>query len=312
MTGQQDRRIIVGIDIGGTGTRLVATDGHAEVLARSTVPTPATFRDIGIDPIAFMAELIREVARGGPLAAVGIGASGPIDAAGVIRNEDTVPGFTGVDLVGGLRSALQVPVVIDNDAVTAAVAEQVAGAGRGHRSLLAITLGTGIGAAVVVDGAPVRGGDGQHPEAGHISVSGTTAACYCGRTSCWEQAASRRALQARAAAAFGQEATSTSALSTLVERATDRDPVAVEIFDWYGSRVADGLSTLLAVHRPQVVVFGGSAGLLLPYYGSSLRRVLERYGDWISSPLIVPAALDDHGGAIGAAILAARVADMPA
>lgn len=307
MSYDPDLAVVVGIDIGGTGTRLIAIDDTRTVHARTTVPTPATFAGSGSDAVTFLTILIKEIADGFRLTGVGIGASGPIDENGVIQNADTVPGFTGVDLLTGLESALDVPVVIDNDAVCAAIAECAIGAGRGYNSLLVVTLGTGIGTCLVIDGRAVRGGDGQHPEGGHISIPGTTALCYCGRTSCWEQSASRGSLQARAAKAFAMDKADAAVMARLTEEAHAREPVAGNILAWYGNRVGEGLSTLLAVHRPQAVVFAGSAGLLFPHFEASLRTNLQQYSGWISSPALAATTLDDHGGAIGASLLAQKL-----
>ncbi len=296
--------VLVGVDIGGTGTRFVALTPERDLVARKTIATPRNVTTS--EACATMASGIRSVSEGFRPVAIGIGASGPVDDAGIIRNTDTLPAFTDVGLVDWLRDQFGIPVAIDNDAVCAAIAEQDVGSGRGARSMLHVTLGTGIGAALLLDGMPMRGADGQHPEAGHITVSGRTARCYCGRASCWEQRASRRSLQRTAAEVLDSDHGDAEAISELASRAAAGDPAAIAVFDDYGTAVAEGLATLLAVHRPATVVLGGSAAEYFALFERGLLAGLEPLGSWISRPTIRPTELDDFGGAVGGALLALR------
>jgi len=294
--------VVVGIDIGGTGTRLVAWSTAGELVGRRTVATPTEADAEHASSV--LRSQIDAVLDGRRLTAVGIGASGPIDATGVIRNPDTLPAFTGIPLVADLASQLGVPVSIDNDAVCAAIAELKVGAGRGAEDLLHVTLGTGIGVAYLVNGKPVRGRDGAHPEAGHIAVSTPTPACYCGRRGCWEQGASRLALQKSAASLLGLQADDRTAIASLAARADAGDATARAAFDSYGVALADGLATLLAVHRATTVVLGGSAAMHFHQYEATVNAELATLGGWISTAQLLPTQLDDDGGAIGAAFLA--------
>jgi len=293
---------VVGIDIGGTGTRFIVMNSEREILARATVATPAS----GVAPDTFLIKQIELVTGGIPFRAIGIGASGPIDAQSTIQNPDTLPAFTGAPLPSALATHFGVPITIDNDAVCAAIAEQEIGAGRGKGSLVHVTLGTGIGVAVLVNGTALRGGDGEHPEAGHISVPGSTTLCYCGRHSCWEQAASRQALQRTASLILGLEATDRTAVDALASRADEGDARAISAFGDYGVRVADGLATLLALHRPEAIILGGSGARHLRLYRRALLAALASLGPWISSPSLLGTELDDFGGAVGSAIVAER------
>lgn len=298
--------VIIGVDIGGTGTRILVMTPERNILARKTVNTPKCFADS--TAVDFLTDHIQDVAAGLRPIAIGISASGPIDTNGIIQNPDTVPGFTGVRLQEGLTKQFAVPVAVDNDAVCAALAEHSIGAGRQCDSLLHITLGTGIGVAFLLKGIPVRSGDGQHPEAGHICVAEDTDPCYCGRRSCWEQAASRQALQRIASGILSLPPTDRSAISELATLADAGDLRAVHAFNHYGASVADGLSTLLAIYRPRTVVLGGSGAEYSAFFDESLADALAVLGDWISSPTIVKTELDDYGGAIGGAILAQETA----
>lgn len=294
--------VLIGIDIGGTGTRILAMTAGNEIVDQRTAPTPSTFEQGSA--AEFLAAHIDQVAGGREIVAIGIGASGPVDRDGVIRNPDTLPAFTGLPIVADLRDAFAVPVVIDNDAVCAALAEQRIGAARGASSLLHITLGTGIGACLLTDGRPLRGGDGMHPESGHISVSIPTPPCYCGRKACWEQAASRLALQRTAASLLGKNPTDKTAIAELATLADNGEAQAARVFYDFGLTVADGLATLLAVYRPQTVVLGGSGADHFRIYKATVIQALSSLGAWISEITFAKTELDDYGGATGAASLA--------
>ena len=237
------------------------------------------------------------VGEGAEITGVGIGASGPVTPDGIIDNPATLPAFTGLDLRAAIQDALGLGCVIENDAAAAAIGEHTHGAGHGSRTSLTVTLGTGIGVALIADGRLLRAADGSHPEAGHIAVPDAPAPCYCGLPSCWEQAASRTALDAM----------------------TDFDPVgaadaarrgdaqAVRTFEHYGGQIAAGLATLLTVFRPDRVVLGGSGARYLDLYTRALRTGLERNAPYRWTPPILPARLGDLAGAVGAAVLARTV-----
>ncbi|PRY10567.1 ROK family protein [Kineococcus rhizosphaerae] len=290
-------RPVVGVDLGGTATRTVVVLG-GEVLASQITSTP-------VDPstaISVLEGAVDAVLREAgcvidDLSGIGIGASGPIDAAGVIRNPDSLPALTGLDVVGALRARFATPVVVENDAATAAVAEFRVGAGRGSRSMLIVTLGTGVGVAVVREGVLFRGGDGLHPEGGHVTVPGERAPCYCGRLTCLEQTASRSALQRAASAVRGS-----GDLDDLASTAEAGDRDAIEVFDRFGQRLADGLIELSTQHRPEVVVLAGSAAAYLPHFRTALE---VRLALTTSAPVprVRATGLGDFGGAIGAALL---------
>lgn len=295
--------VVVGLDVGGTGTRFVTVEpGTGDVVSRLTVPTPHT-----VDPdavLAFFREHINNVSRGRRPVAVGIGASGPIDAHGVIRNPDTLPAFTGLPVTEMAAAVVPGPVVIDNDAVCAALAERSFGAARKSPRSLHITLGTGVGVCLVDRDTPFRLADGTHPEGGHIAVSIPTTPCYCGRTACWEQAASRQYLQRTAARILHREPTDGRVIDDLADRAVRGDHAARTIFCDYGISIAAGLATLLTLYGPDLVVIGGSAARHLPHYLNAITETLATLGTWIPEHEIVATQLDDYGGAIGGACLA--------
>jgi glucokinase len=286
-------RITVGVDLGGTGTRVVGLDADGVVVHQHSGLTPA-------GAAGAVEALIGTISAAGPgLRGVGVGASGPVDRLGIIRNAETLPAFSGIRLAPLISERLGVPCVIDNDAAAAAIGEHAYGAGRGSTGLLVITLGTGVGVAALISGRPFRASDGAHPEAGHVPVPGPPAPCYCGLPACWEQLASRSALDQLAdRAGLGAD--------TLARQARGGDAAAARVFSIYGERVGAGLVTLLALFRPDRVVLAGGAARFLDLFSDGLHRSLDRGPKYNPRPAVVAAELGDLSGAIGAAVMARR------
>ena len=148
--------VTAGVDLGGTGTRIVALDRDGVVLHQVSRPTPAS----SAGAVSGLVSSIAAAAAGQRLRGVGIGASGPVDSLGIIRNTETLPAFSDIQITPVISERLGVPCVIDNDAVVAAVGEHACGAGRSSAGLLVVTLGTGVGVAALTGGRPFRGDHG--------------------------------------------------------------------------------------------------------------------------------------------------------
>jgi glucokinase len=284
--------VTIGVDLGGTGTRIVALDADGAVRHATTKPTAT-----GISPKQAAAELADNIAAttyGLPLHAVGIGASGPVDRHGVIRNPHTLPGYSDIPITDIISDHLGARCVIDNDAVTAALAEHSFGAGRDSNALLVVTLGTGVGVAMICHDHPVRAADGSHPEAGHLAVDGPPAPCYCGLPTCWEQLASRTALDQLTSNRTADAATNARA----------GDAAAAALFDLYGQRVGTGLGNLLTLLKPDRVIIGGSAARYLDLTERGMQHSLDRTTGFTVALELRAAELGNLAGAIGAAILA--------
>ncbi len=292
--------VSVGVDLGGTATRFVSLDAEGRINRQLIVSTPA--EATGDDAIRFLVDHIGQLGHHAHLESIGIGASGPIDAGGIIRNSETLPAFSGIDILAGVEAGLGLRPTIDNDAVTAAIGEHRLGAGRSARDMLMVTLGTGVGVCLLQNGIPFRGADGRHPEASHISVGGPPAPCYCGRTTCWEQTASRRALQDAASALAEHPSHSSHDIDRAETLALAGDTDALALFADYGRTLAEGLADLIAIYEPHRVVIGGSGSSYLPSYGHALRESLGRIAG-LDVAMVVAAQLGEFGGAIGAALV---------
>lgn len=300
------RSVVAGIDLGGTGSRFVICEAGA-VCATEVRATA----ELGAGDDTARIARIEATLRGlmppdTVLAAIGIGATGPVDrAAGVVHNRDTLPGFSEMPLASMLEARCGVPVIIDNDAVVAAFAEYEAGAGRRAERMLMVTLGTGIGVALLEQGRPFRGPRGAHPEAGHIPILEGAVRCYCGADGCWEQLASRQALQAMLRPHIGAEIPDAGLIGEAAIRAGS-DPVIARCFSRYGHFLGRGLSILHTLYMPAVTVFGGSVAPYLPLFVDDLRTSLMRAPSFAVDVDLRIASLGDASGALGAALMAGQ------
>jgi len=307
----------IGVDIGGTKVAAGVVDAEGRVVARARRLTP------GRDPRAVeatIAEVVRVLRADHEVVAVGIGAAGFVDAdrARVLfaphlawRNEP---------LRDAVAEVLGLPVVVENDANAAAWAEWRFGAGRGETHLVCVTLGTGIGGGILMDGAVQRGRHGMAGEFGHMVVVPDGHRCECGNRGCLEQYASGNVLgrEARELARAGSPVTmplmervggDIEALvgPLITEAAQDGDPCAIELFEEVGRWLGIGLANLAAALDPGLFVIGGGVSdageLLLRPARESFRRTLTGRG-FRPEPRILAAALGPEAGMVGAADLA--------
>jgi glucokinase len=277
----------VGIDIGGTGTRIVAIDHLDRVVSENDTPTVEfSHCETPQARIDLMVSKVSTVLNGSNATSIGMGVSGPIDLRnGLIDNPDTLPAFTGLKIAEPIAKAFDTDTWIDNDAVAAAHAELYLGNfeySKKTDSLLAITLGTGIGVCVLGPSGPFRAIDGQHPEASHISVEGSGNACYCGLTNCWEMVASRIALDRISDESGGN-------LSVALKK--------------YSIGLSDGLASLVTLFRPKAIAVGGSVSKYWLELGPLVRNHLSKLKEVPKDLQIWPSEFGVNGGAIGAALL---------
>lgn len=303
----------LGVDIGGTklAAGLVAADGT--VLARARRDTPAH------DAAAILDVVARVVAELSPEAGVpvGVGAAGLIGADGSVRYAPNLD-WADYPLQDALVQRLGVDVIVDNDANTAAWAEYAVGAGRAARTSMAmLTVGTGVGGGLVVNGGLVRGAGGLAGELGHLIVAEGGPLCPCGNRGCLEALASGTAIgrMAREAVASGAVAegsplhAATDLDGRVVTRAAeDGDADALAVLARAGGWLGIGIASIVNALDPEIVVVGGGAMragdlLLDPARTAAAARLVGR--EHRTLPPIVPAELGDDAGLVGAALLAA-------
>jgi glucokinase len=312
-----------GIDIGGTKVAAGVIGPEGEVLARSRANTPDRSRSPQVveDVIA---ELVLDLADEYDVHAVGVGAAGFVDAARATVLFSPHLSWRREPLREALSSRLRLPVVVENDANAAAWAEWRFGAGRGEDQLVCVNLGTGIGGAVITNGALQRGKYGMAGEFGHMQVVVGGHRCECGNRGCWEQYASGNALVREARELAAAESPVAQGVRGVVDGdldhitgplitqlARDGDPMAAELFEDVGRWLGVGLANLAASYDPGTMVVGGGVSeagdLLLRPAQDAFRRHLTGRGFRPEAP-IVRAELGNDAGMVGAGDLARQVA----
>ena len=307
--------LFIGIDVGGTNLKAGAVDGAGRLLA--AVRRPLDFRgtEAFADDLADLARAALSAAGAAPGdgAGVGIGLPGAVSGGEVLYTTN-IP-LERTDLAALFRRRLDLPVLLGNDADCAAVGEYLRGAGRGCRDFVAVTLGTGLGGGIILDGR-LRGGEASS-EAGHLVTHVGGLPCPCGRRGCWEQYASATALirQTKAAMAAHPESLLHACAAengtvdgrTPFQAAEAGDETALAVCRQYVEELAEGTASLINLLRPEAVAFGGGVAaaperlLLEPLRRRIGELCFSRHGG--RATRILRAELGNDAGIIGAALL---------
>ncbi|NPD06766.1 ROK family protein [Nocardioides sp. zg-1308] len=315
--------VVVGVDIGGTKVLagVVGDDGRVSGTARRTTPGRRVVTQRVEDALV---EAIVEATAGRPLAGVGVAAAGFVDSGGErVMFAPHLP-WQGQPLRELLEDRLGCEVRLDNDANCAARAESRHGAARGATSALMITMGTGIGGAVLVDGHVLRGANGMAGEFGHMQVVPDGQACECGRRGCWEQYSSGNALVREARMLMREQPSVLSEMSgsdhdritgpMVTAAAEEGDLVARRAYASVGDWLGVGTANLVAALDPEVVVIGGGVSAagdrLLDPARAALQRTLVGAAHRRVPPLVA-AQLGPQAGMIGGALLVSRPGRRP-
>src|SRR4051812_22062562 len=259
--------LTVGIDIGGTKVLGAVVDPLGQILALDRRPTEGHDVRKVEDTIV---DLVGSFAEQYDVAAVGIGAAGFVDVTRTVVMFSPHLDWRREPLRARVAERIRLPVVVDNDANTMALAECRFGAGRGHRFVLCVTLGTGIGGALVLDNRVYRGANGMAGEFGHMQVVPDGHRCECGNRGCWEQYASGNALLRDARELVRSTSPMAQHLRSLVggdagaldgpeisRAARDGDPLSVELIADVGEWLGVGLAGFAAAFDPSCIVIGG-------------------------------------------------------
>jgi glucokinase len=294
----------------------VVLDGRGEVVGEHRVPTPS-----GGDAVVAAVAEVAAALRTPDVRAVGAGVPGLVDRDGVLRFAPNLPGVVELPVRARLADATGLPVRVDNDATCALWAEHVSGACVDVDDAVLVTLGTGIGGGLLLEGRLVRGANGFAGEPGHMVVDHDGIPCVCGRRGCWERYASGSGLGrmgrelaesgrgARIVALAGGEAMAVRGEHVTVA-AAEGDPEAVALLEDLADWFAIGLVNLVHLLDVSRCVIGGGlveAGALL------LDPVRRAFAERVVAPEhrppveIVAARLGERAGAIGAALLAREV-----
>lgn len=306
----------IGIDIGGTKVAAGVVDEEGKVLARARRRTPSRDPEHLVDIVS---EIVRQLLSEHEVSAVGVGAAGFIDAARATVLFAPNLAWRDTPLRDEIAARVDLPVVVENDANAAAWGEFRFGAGEQHPQLVVLTIGTGIGAGLILGGELYRGGFGIAGEPGHVRVVPGGRQCGCGNLGCWEQYCSGTALVRAAHEIATQRPQEGQRLRQIagdidsidgpavMSAAQEGDPAAVDCFQEVGRWLGQGLADLAVILDPSRFVIGGGVAdageLLLSPARDTFGSVLSGRGHRPAAE-IVGAKLGSEAGLIGAADLA--------
>lgn len=292
----------IGIDIGGTNTKIGLVDVHNKLLASKTIPTLAgnpeeTIKRISEAALIMLEEndILIEQCIG-----AGIGIPGTVDSKnGILKYSNNIK-WENVNVKELAGKIIPLPVSVANDADCAVLGEAVAGAGKYYEDVVLLTLGTGVGGGIIINGKIYEGGS----EPGHMVIEKDGEPCTCGRKGCLEAYVSLTALKRETKKAFGREV----APEELFGMAKNGDSTASEVVSAYIEALGTGITNIANIFRPKIVLLGGgiASGNQIPL--EPLREILEKNcfgGGHGIIPKLELAALGNEAGIIGAAALIA-------
>ncbi|MEW2610606.1 ROK family protein [Streptomyces sp. NPDC047880] len=298
-------RHVIALDVGGTGMKAALAGPGGEVLHRAR---RATGRAHGPEAVVegildFAAELHAYGTQqfGTPASAAGVAVPGIVDEADGVAVYAANLGWRDVPLRELLAQRLGVPVALGHDVRTGGLAEGRVGAGRGADRFLFVALGTGIAGAIGVDGRVEAGAHGFAGEIGHIVVRPGGAPCPCGQFGCLERFASAAAVTEAWAMASGDPDADAADCAKAVDSG---DPKARTVWQQAIDALADGLVTALTLLDPRVLIIGGGLAEAGETLFAPLRKAIRSRITFQKQPTIVPAALGDGAGCLGAGLLA--------
>ena len=295
---------LLGIDLGGTTVKIGISTDAGSPIGRTSIDTRAEHG--ADDTITRIALAARELAGlSDAITACGIGIPGELDRDGQrLVRANHFPGWTNVPIARRLSDELGVPAVLENDANCAAWGELRAGVGRGATSLACVTLGTGVGGGLVIQGELWTGANGAAGAFGHLSVDPNGPLCRCGQRGCVEQYASATAVATRYGHGSARDAFAAAARG---------EADAVSVIDWACDGLAAGVANVIHAIQPDVVVLAGgmaAAGdLLLSRVRAGVARRVR--AAWLGAVRIECSSLGDDAGWIGAALRAAHTLGTP-
>ena len=298
----------IGLDVGGTVMKAAVTAADGTVLHTDRRPTN---REHGPDAVVaaivdFAADLAAAAsARGLTCGAAGVAVPGIVDEATGTALFSANIGWRGVPFQKLVNERVGVPVALGHDVRAGGVAEARLGAGRGCRQFLFLPIGTGIAAAIVIDGQALGGAHGGAGEVGHIVVRPGGEPCGCGSAGCMETLASGSSIARHYAALQARRGGNATALSAaeVAARVATGDPAASAVWNDAVEALAQALAHVTLVLDPGLVVIGGGVGDAGETLLAPLRKALAAHLTFAQAPRLVRAELGDAAGSLGAALM---------
>ena len=305
-------RVVIGVDLGGTNLRTAILSPDGDILERRKEATHAANGWSSV--VARLIDNIkrqRDIAaqKGLEVCAVGVGAPGVIQAdKGIVVKSPNFPDWNNLPLRDHLEKALDIPVYLENDANAAALGEQWRGAGQGIRSMILLTLGTGVGGGIILDNKVWHGADGMAGEIGHMTLIPQGRPCTCGNTGCLEMYASARGIVQSYLEALGKSADSLKQITSeqVYEAARTGNKIAVQVMNDMGRMLGIGIAGLINIFNMERVVIGGGVKDAWPLFIDATREEVMRRAFEIPARRaeILPSLLGDDAGMVGAAAVA--------
>ena len=309
----------IGVDLGGTGIKAGVVNEKGEILSKGSTPTMAERPYQAV--IADIATLCKTVAADANITvedieAIGVGVPGICDPKTGIIPKCTNLGWLDVPFVSELQSHIAKPVIVDNDATVAGFAEYIAGVSAGTHSSVFVTLGTGVGGGIIMNGRPYSGAHGVGSEIGHMNIAMGGEECTCGNKGCFERYASATSIIRDAKRAVAENPDSVIMqkcggdvekinAKIVIDAAKEGDAVGKQVFDGYVNGLAHGLVNLINVIDPEVIVLGGGVSMAGEFLLNAVREAMKPLIFFKSMPYadVKLATLGADAGIIGAAML---------
>ena len=316
--GPTNSGLVCAVDLGGTNLRAANIDREGQIHERVRTHSPGSkpAADVVSAIVAAVCECEAQgLKRGAAVRAVSVVVPGSVQAeTGCVVNAPNLPSLAGYELAPALKQALGRPVLLENDANAAALGEMWHGAARGCRTIICLTLGTGVGGGIILDGKLWRGADGTAGEIGHTSVEPFGGVkCKCGSVGCLEVYSSATAIVRMTREALGRYPSSAlhsiadSLTSEKIYRATtEGDELALEVFRRAGSYLGVAMANVINIFNPEIIVVGGGVSAAWDLFAKPAREeVMKRaFPVPAKSCQIVRAECGDDAGLLGAARLA--------
>ena len=309
----------IGFDIGGTNLKVGAVNDNMELVASRNVAFPKgeTYEVIA----ALMAEQVIDLAKeikipAAEFKSIGVATAGSIDASGTIIIHAHNLGFHGVPMVEEMHKHFpDIPVFLANDADTAALAELHAGAFRGRKTAVLLTLGTGVGGGIILGGKMFKGGMGHGNELGHMIIQHGGPICTCGNKGCieslctatWLIQQGRKAIVEHPISLIHEKAEgdmNNVTAKIVIDSAREGDPIAKDIFHTFVDSLSAAITSVVVLLDPEVIALGGGVSLAGDFLFQPVRELVKQKSFFKMYHEIVPAQLGNTAGIIGAALLA--------
>lgn len=308
----------IGIDVGGTNVKVALVTDEGQIIYSDSVPTRAEMGyEYTVNNIKqAIYDLMKETnTQAQDIEGIGFGFPGQVDyKTGIVKLLPNIPGWVNVPIAQIMEDEFHIPTRIDNDARCAALGELFTGAGKGCENIVCVTVGTGVGSGIIINGKVVRGASNAAGEIGHIKLEMKDGLiCGCGDTGCMEAYVSAPSIVAMAedyikggkSTKFREMANPEISAYIVAEAAKAGDKVAQRIFKIMGEYLGIGLSSVVNLLNPEKIIIGGGVAdagdiFLNPVRETIKSRAMEISGNAVQ---VVPAELGNRAGVIGASLL---------